>query len=402
MKIIQKFKQTEIGEIPEDWDLVNFGDWVDYSKGFPFKSKDYVENGRRIIRVSDTTFNEIKDGNEIFIEEKEAKNYKKWELKEDDLIFSTVGSKPPMYDSLVGRVVIITPKHQGCLLNQNAVLIRAKNKTKFKQVLLLNNFRTQRYLRYIEAIFRGNANQASITLKELFKFQIAIPKSSEEQSCIASVLSDTDALIESLDKLIAKKKNIKQGTMQELLTGKKRLPGFKGEWENCNFENTWQKLYPKSKLSSGDGDPQGDFILFVSGSENKRIDTLMYQNMEALIFSDGGVFNVRFFKGNFSVTDHCVTLNLNQNNLFYYYWLTLNQQNLDLQTFKGSGLRNLNKKELAKVEVPKPSPEEQSAIASVLSDMDAEIEQLERKRDKVKLLKIGMMQELLTGRIRLK
>ena len=128
-----------------------------------------------------------------------------------------------MYDSMVGKVVLIKKKYEGCLLNQNAVLIRPKDKKIYKDQLIYYHLKTKIYLRYIELIFRGNANQASITLADLFEFGISLPPTQEEQQAIAQVLSDMDAEIEALEKKRDKYKAIKQGMMQELLTGKTRL-----------------------------------------------------------------------------------------------------------------------------------------------------------------------------------
>ncbi|EKD29049.1 MAG: Restriction modification system DNA specificity protein [uncultured bacterium] len=131
-KIPKGYKQTEVGVIPEDWDVKEFGEIVHYIKGFAFKSKDYKSDGIRIIRVSDTTYDSIKKENAIYIDEKRINEFRNWKLDEYDLIFSTVGSKPPMYDSLVGKVIIIKKEFAGSFLNQNAVLIRAKEKNRFK------------------------------------------------------------------------------------------------------------------------------------------------------------------------------------------------------------------------------------------------------------------------------
>lgn len=383
------YKHTELGVIPKDWNVKKLGEIAKISRGAsprPIEDPIYFDDKSDIgwVRISDVT-----RSNKYLLNTEQKLSLegikKSRPVNKNNLIMSICAT--------VGRPIIT--KIDVCIHDGFVVFDKLQENQEY----------TYYYLSSIENNWSKHGqtgSQMNLNTTLINNGIISLPKSSQEQSLIASVLSDTDALIESLNKLITKKKNIKQGAMQELLTGKRRLPGFKGEWDYCSFENTWQKLYPKSKISSGDGDSQGDFMLFVSGAENKRIDTVLYKNMEALIFSDGGIFNVRFFKGDFSVTDHCVTLNLNQSNGFYYYWLTLNQKMLDLQTFKGSGLRNLNKKELAKVEVPKPSLQEQSAIAQVLSDMDAEIEELEKKRDKYLKLKTGIMQQLLTGRIRLK
>ena len=182
LSLSKGYKQTELGLIPSDWEISTFGNIVDYTKGFAFKSKDYKKDGIRIIRVSDTTFDSIKKENGIYVDEKDVNEYKNWRLEENDLIFTTVGSKPPMYDSMVGKVIMVSKEFEGSFLNQNAVLIRTKKRTKEKQSLLLSHFRMKRYLQYIELIYRGNANQASITLKELFEFQLPLPKEEAEQS----------------------------------------------------------------------------------------------------------------------------------------------------------------------------------------------------------------------------
>ena len=132
------YRQTEIGVIPEDWDIIELRNVIDYIKGFAFKSDDYRSDGVRVIRVSDTTFDSIKNVNPIHIDPNKAYLYNKWILREHDLIVSTVGSKPPMYDSMVGKVIIIEKQYDGALLNQNAVLFRSKERKPHKQKLLLN------------------------------------------------------------------------------------------------------------------------------------------------------------------------------------------------------------------------------------------------------------------------
>ncbi len=128
-----------------------------------------------------------------------------------------------MYDSMVGKVIIISKEFEGSFLNQNAVLIRGKKRAKELQALLLSHFRTKRYLHHIELIYRGNANQASITLKELFEFKIPLPTSEAEQTAIANALMDLDVELERIETKLQKLKHQKQGMMQALLTGKIRL-----------------------------------------------------------------------------------------------------------------------------------------------------------------------------------
>jgi type I restriction enzyme, S subunit len=144
MEVKPGYKQTEMGVIPEDWDDACLGNSVNYLKGYAFSSNDYRSDGVRVLRVSDTTYDSIKNEDSVFVDKEKSKLYSKWALKEHDLVISTVGSKPPMFDSLVGRAVIIGKEHEGYLLNQNAVLLRSNDKNPKIQVFLLNHLRTKR------------------------------------------------------------------------------------------------------------------------------------------------------------------------------------------------------------------------------------------------------------------
>jgi len=425
------YKQSEVGVIPEDWDVFEFGQLIDYTKGFAFKSKDYRADGIRIIRVSDTTFDSIKEENQIYIDEISSNQYQKWKLEEDDLILSTVGSKPPLYDSMVGKVIIIQKKYEGSLLNQNAVLIRAKKKTKFKQQILLHHFRTKKYLKYIESIFRGNANQASITLEELFRFQIPLPKLEEEQQAIASALSDVDALITALEQLIIKKRNIKQGAMQQLLTGEKRLPGFGGAWDVKTFGEIFKFLSTGSNSRSdlsdhgevkyihyGDIHTKWKYFLDFSKDNipsiiNDKVENLPLLKDGDLVMADasedydglGISVEVKNIKNEKVVAGlHTLLLRgdkkLVADGFKGYIQSIKGVQNSLKRIATGISVYGISKSNLMPIQIHLPPLPEQQAIAQILSDMDTEIEPLEQKRDKYKAIKQGMMQELLTGKRR--
>lgn len=440
------YKQTEVGVIPEDWKCYSFGDLVDYKKGYAFKSDEYGKTGIRIIRVSDTSYSGIKDDSPIFISDKLAKLYHAWSIKEGDLIFSTVGSKPPMYDSLVGKAIYVTKKYEGSLLNQNAVRIRAKSKTEGIQSLLLNHFRTERYIDFIELIFRGNANQASITLENLFEFKIPLPRLEKEQTAIANALSDVDALISELEKLIAKKQAIKTATMQQLLTGRTRLPQFalredgtpKGtkpselgeipeDWKVISIAQDttlkarigWQALTTKEYQTTGDiylvtgtdfdsGIVKWERCFYVSEWRYKQDQNIQLKNDDLLITKDGTIGKV----GYVAALSRPATLNSGifvirprYNNLiprFLFYVLTSRIFNDFINRITaGSTITHLYQKDFVNFEFSSPNIEEQTAIATILSDMDEEIQALEQRLSKTRQIKQGMMQELLTGKTRL-
>lgn len=420
MAVKAGYKQTEVGVIPQDWEVMLFGDLINYVKGNAFKSSEYVKSGVRVIRVSDTTYDAIKDDQAVYVSEESAKIYGKWELKENDLIFSTVGSKPPMYDSLVGKVILVPKKNAGDLLNQNAVLIRSKSNSESLQRLLLSHFRTERYIRYIEIIFRGNANQASITLVDLFNYQIPLPCTLTEQTAIATALSDADALIEVLEQLIHKKRQIKQGAMQELLTGKKRLPGFSGEWEVKRLGDvaSIQRGASPRPIDSPVWFDQNSNVGWVRISDITSANMFLRETTQRL--SDQGIQHSRPVRSGSLIMSICATVgrpviteietcihdgfvvfdNLSVDQIYLYYYLKFIEGDWSKHGQTGSQM-NLNTPLINGTNINVPDKNEQTAIATILSDMDADIAALEEKLNKAKAVKQGMMQELLTGRVRL-
>ena len=397
------YKQTEVGVIPEEWEVFQLGDLISHTKGFPFKSSEYQSAGIRVVRVSDTTYDSIKAEDPIYVSESSASRYRTWQLKEYDLVVSTVGSKPPMYDSMVGKVILIENSQENTLLNQNAVLIRDKKRRGYVQRLLLNHLRTKRYLLHIEAIYRGNANQASITLKELFQFRIPLPSDDAEQRAIAAALSDVDGLLGALDRLIAKKRDLKQAAMQQLLTGQTRLPGFTGKWGTKRLGDV-ASLSKGSQLHSSQMDDAGNFAHLNGGITPSGYTHKSNTAANTIAISEGGnsCGFVQFMTEPYWCGGHCYSVIPNGIDNRYLYHALKGQQSGIMALRVGSGLPNVQKTALLAFSLPVPADlPEQTAIATVLSDMDAELTALEQRREKTRALKQGMMQELLTGRTRL-
>jgi type I restriction enzyme S subunit len=194
-----KFKDTEIGRIPEDWGISEVGEIIKHRKGYAFKFKWFQKSGRRIIKVSDFTLDSINISNSLFIEEKKAKEFKDFEIYEGDIIIATVGSWPNNPASIVGKVIRVPKGADGSLMNQNAVILRTKNDKKVNQEFLYYRLRNKDYSHHLISGAQGSANQASITLRDIFSFEIGNP-SLEEQTAIAKILSDLDSKIELLQK----------------------------------------------------------------------------------------------------------------------------------------------------------------------------------------------------------
>lgn len=276
---------------------------------------------------------------------------------------------------------------------------------------------------------RHNSGGAQQSLNRNFiaPILVAVPKR-KEQEAIAEALSDADALIESLEQLLDKKRQLKQGIMQELLTGKKRLSGFSGKWEVKRLEDTailkarigWQGLTTAEYLDFGDyylitGTEFKDGYIdwnnchCVTESRYKQDKYIQLKEHDVLVTKDGTIGKVALITN----LPEPATLNSGvfvirpvENAFhpeFFYYVLCSNLfVEFLTQLSAGSTINHLYQKDFVSfVYRTPPTDGEQAAIAAILSDMDAEIVVLEAKLAKARQLKQGMMQELLTGRIRL-
>jgi len=226
-------------EFDGDWSASNLEQTTQYFKGFAFKSESYKEDGIRIIRVSDLDKDSIKYQNEaIFLDKIEAQNYLNWEVKKKDIIVTTVGSKPHLIDSAVGRPIFVKNDSEG-LLNQNLLVLRPKNEN-IDAYFIFSQLLDKKYLTHIETIQRGNANQSNITVKDLQEFEV-FQTSKEEQTKIASFLSAVDEKISQLTQKHELLSQYKQGMMQKLFSQQIRFKADDGsefgEWEETNFSS---------------------------------------------------------------------------------------------------------------------------------------------------------------------
>ena len=390
----QGYKQTEVGIIPDDWSIMQLGDIGTFSKGSGI-SKDESNSGNipcirygEIYTIHDFYIKKYHS----FISEDIAKQSKL--LKDGDILFAASGETKEDIGKCVaflsdckayagGDIIILTPKahsfdskYLGYILNTSEV---AKQKASKGQ---------------------GDA-VVHITTEALADLIVPIPPTIEEQRRIAEVLSDVDGLITALDKKIAKKKLIKQAAMQQLLTGKKRLQGFTDEWSNRTFQQIFQHISTRgyhidaSEYTSVGKTPiidQGKDLII--GYTNKKSFECPHKGV--IVFGD----HTRIFKYvdfNFCVgADGTQVLMCNDGfDTKYIYYICSSAE------IPNTGY-NRHFKFLKEYEFfISPNIEEQQAIATILSDMDKEISDLERKRDKYKLLKNGIMQKLLTGKRRL-
>ena len=256
-----------------------------------------------------------------------------------------------------------------------------------------------------------------IYINNLAQVQIELPPI-EEQRAIAEVLSDVDGLINALDALIAKKRAIKQATMQQLLTGKTRLPSFSGAWETKRLRDLFSIRAGSSKsqyIKQGGGyiivdmgSVSTDGRLIISKHTDYEGDFLKEGDLAMPKDDIGGgkiIGKVAYIDANnlYVLGDHVYALRLIKGfPKFFSYLINRYETNSSLKSkVGGSAQLGLSRKAVEEQEVPVPIHKEQRAIATVLSDMDAEIAALEHRRDKTIAIKQGMMQQLLTGKVRL-
>ena len=385
MELVQKgFKQTEVGMIPVDWRIESVGNVFEFSGGsqpprstFIFKSK---KGYLRLLQIRD-----YKSENHLtFIPENLAQ--KKCEA--DDIMIGRYG--PPIFQILKGL--------EGAY---NVALIKAIPKGIDKAFAY--HFLKQNVLfEFVEKLSQRSSGQTGVDLVQLRGYLFPLPPTQTEQQAIATALSDVDAFISSLDELISKKKAIKQGAMQQLLTppskGGKRLPGFDGEWEETVLGELCKNI---SSGTSNTNSVPGAFPLYGSTGQIGTKNYMDYDGERILVArvgaNAGTLYKVR---GQYCVSDNTLMISLSESLNLEFLFYSLKQFNLSQLIF-GSGQPLITGGQLKNLKFFIPKFEEQKAIAEILSDMDAELEQLEAKKGKYQQIKQGMMQELLTGKTRL-
>ena len=410
------YKQSDVGIIPEDWDAVAIGRYIDLLTGFPFPSSQYSDSGVRLLRGSNVKRGKTEWADDItHYWPSIGQDVLRYELRVNDLVIAMDGS-------LVGRSSAqLLLDDLPALLLQRVARIRS---TKKLDVSYLAAFvGGDWFINHADSVKTVTAIP-HISPGDIRSFTIPIPRTIEEQCAIAAALSDVDALLAKLDALIAKKRDLKQAAMQQLLTGETRLPGFREDWSVKQLGDIGRFLkgsgVRKDESLSGDlpciryGEiytRHNDYIkLFNSWISSEVAMTAVRLKKGDLCFAGSGetkaeigkcvafVDDIEAYAGG----DIVILRPDNSNAVFFGYLLNtkpINTQKASLG--QGDAVVHISATALSTVQVKVPKLEEQSAIATVLSDMDAELVALEARRDKTRSLKQGMMQELLTGRIRL-
>lgn len=379
MEIQKGFKKTEVGVIPNDWKLLPVSKFGEVKRGAGSQYIKYVNyNGIRFIRIND-----FFEDSPVYVSP--TVDMMRFAITESDVLFAGTGAS-------AGASYIPKKEWIGLPHSYNAPRIRT-NENHSKE-FLLHTLQSEYIAKQQRAWFVGAA-QPFLDLNAISNFLIATPPTKAEQAAIAEALNDADALITELEKLIAKKKAIKQGAMQELLKPKEGWE-VKKLGEIADIDKGEQ--LNRETLSDRDTYPVFNGGISPSGYTNKW-------NTEkgTIIISEGGnsCGYINFIKERFWRGGHCYQVKTRIEKEFLFHILKSQEKNI-MALRVGSGLPNIQRGRLIGFELIIPKDEnEQKKIAQILSDMDTEIEALEKKLDKYKMLKQGMMQNLLTGKIRL-
>lgn len=407
-------KHTDLGFIPEDWVIKYIGEISEVKTG-PFGSalheKDYVDNGTPIITVEHLGHYGVEHVNLPMVSDEDKSRLKSYVLLEGDIVFSRVGS--------IDRNALIKVAEVGWLFSGRLLRIRISNYEADSKYLSYY-FHFEPFKQRIRSVAVGQT-MPSLNTAILKGIKVVLP-TKNEQTAIAKALSDADAWIQSLIQLIAKKRQIKQGAMQALLN----------PYENGKFKDGWVKVklgdiasfmkgkgLPKSHMS-----PNGKFKCIHYGELFTLYKEFITNVKSRTDFNDSTCFSrandilmpTSDVTPNGLATASCMTEDRvilggdiliirpqenTLNGIFFSYLINIMREQV-MQLVTGSTVYHLYGTDMAKLELLMPNDlREQINIANTLMDMDKEIIELENKLNKAKQIKQGIMQNLLTGRIRL-
>lgn len=391
-----KFKQTEIGLIPEDWEIKPLDDFIqDIAEG-PFgsnlKLEHYtLEKEARIIQLGNISENGWNDSNVKYTTFNHANEIHRCIVTPGEIVIAKMMP--------AGRAIKCPNKEKMYILSSDAVRLTPNEIIDSDYLLASINFTSFR--KQISEKTQGST-RARTNIPKLRESVLPLPKTIKEQYFIAQALNDIDALIVSLDNLISKKNVIKQGAMQQLLTGKKRLKGFNSPWVEKKLGDIC--CVSRGNSLQSENFKSGNIPVIAGGKSIAGYHNISNFNSKTITVSASGanagyvwLHNTPIFATDCSIISESEEYNIS----YLFYCMSLLQNNIiKMQT--GGAQPHVQPKDLKSLNIIySENISEQNAIANVLTSMDNEIESLVAKRAKYVSIKQGMMQQLLTGKIRL-
>jgi type I restriction enzyme, S subunit len=400
-KVRSGYKQTEIGTIPEDWDVKTLEEGIKLLSGQHVLAHNCNTDGIGFPYITGPA--DFPNG---VIQQSKFTDKPTTICRANDILVTVKGS---------GAGTLVLSDAEYCISRQLMAVRVIDWNTIYIYLALLQD----------SSLFGAAATGLipGLSRSDILKKQIAVPPL-PEQRAIAAALSDVDDLIGTLDRIVAKKRDLKQAAMQQLLTGKRRLSGFSGGWEvkrlgdmgvfrggngfPLKYQGKVEGDYPFFKVSDMNNDGNATFMVnsnnWISETIRKAVGAATFP-ANSIVFAKIGAA-IFLERKKILSQEGCIDNNMMGfipiGSVSHYTFIHYLLLSIHLGRFVSTtALSSLSGNELAHLEYPFPSLTEQIAIATVLSDMDAEIAALEQRRDKTRALKQGMMQELLTGKTRL-
>ncbi len=412
MELKPGYKQTEVGVIPVDWDVKRLGEIARFRTG-PFGSalhkQDYTDNGIPIVNPMHIVDSAIVPTYEMTIAAERATELADFRLRQGDIVIGRRGE--------MGRCAVVAAAQDGWLCGTGSMIVRANQgySAEFLQLILSSE-------PVIASIENASVGSTMINLNQgvLNGLKVALPSNIEEQQAIATCVNAVGSQVEAFQILITKKRQIKQAAMQELLTGKRRLPGFEGEWEEFSLGSV-ASMNSGGTPPTGRDDYYGGGIPWVSISDmtsggkfisqtERTLSAAGLANCAAKQFPAGTILYAMYASlGECSIAATEVTSSqailgirpgASLHNEFLFYYLSSIHDKVKLMGQQGTQ-SNLNKGIVQGFTLRLPGKAEQIAIAEALGEIDQELDALSMKAQKIREMKAGMMQQLLTGKIRL-
>ena len=396
MVIKEGYKQTEIGVIPMDWEVNTVQELIDdkfivshldgnHGALYP-KSHEFKENGVPYIGANDFLGGKVSFNNCKYLSNERAEEFRKGIAIDGDVLFA--------HNATVGPVAFLETSLNYIILSTTATYFRCDNNNLINKYLIYA-LQSPSFIHQYSAIM-SQSTRCQVPITAQRKLNLIIPTPAE-QTAIATALSDADGLITSLEKLIAKKRNIKQGVMQQLLQPKEG-------WEVMKLGEVSQ-IYT-GKKNNQDKVENGKYPFFVRSKTIESINSYSFDGEAILIPGEGNIGSIfHYINGKFDYHQRVYKIsdfNDKYSGKYIYRYITEHFGKHAMQNSVKATVDSLRLPTFQVFEIPfPPSKEEQNKIASILSDMDAELSALEQKLEKYKKVKLGMMQELLTGKTRL-
>ena len=422
MEVKPGYKQTEVGVIPEEWDVSTVGREFEIKLGKMLDAERNVGVPKPYLGNKAVQWDRIDISNLPTVPLSRS-DIERFRLRNGDVLVCEGGE--------VGRAAIWDAPIEECYYQKALHRLRPlRGYDSRLMVAMLRQWSERGRL----ANYVTQTSIAHLPRETFLDVPIPVPLP-PEQRAIAEALSNADALLVSLDRLIVKKRDLKQATMQQLLTGQKRLPGFHGDWgvktlgDLFNFSGGYSasrdQLSKEGHCYLHYGDIHGATKTFVDVraeyQDILKLNIPLKRVASKSMLEDGDVVFVDASEDDEGTSRHVVVVNKDKNPFisglhtivaksktddlaheyrrYCFQTAAIRQQFLFYSV--GTKVSGISKTNIAKLTLPVPSVAEQTAIAEVLTDMDAELAALEQRRDKTRALKQGMMQELLTGRTRL-